>query len=145
MAERAVKRKKAFPKGVVEPASLWGKQDTADIRYREKRKIPAGTHFKADGDRNNKGAGFSTRDVTVLFQVVHEMLWRVGPHRHPVQFPVPPGEIHHVLLVGALAVKPAALTQEAYKLGRAGGGNPAAVRQNIHMLVHADNFFVLNL
>ena len=51
-------------------------------------------------------------------------------HRHPVQFPVPPGEIHHVLPVGAPAVKPAALTQDAYKLGRAGGGNPAAIRQN---------------
>jgi len=47
-----------------------------------------------------------------------------------VQFPVPPGEIHHVLPVGAPAVKPAALTQDAYKLGRAGGGNPAAIRQN---------------
>ena len=63
-------------------------------------------------------------------RVVHEMLRRVGPHRHPVQFPVPPGEIHHVLPVGAPAVKPAALTQDAYKLGRAGGGNPAAIRQN---------------
>ena len=79
---------------------------------------------------NNKGTDCSALDVTVLFQVVHEMLRRVGPHRHPVQFPVPPGEIHHVLLVGAPAVKPAALTQEAYKLGRAGGGNPAAIRQN---------------
>ena len=58
------------------------------------------------------------------------MLRRVGPHRHPVQFPVPPGEIHHVLPVGAPAVKPAALTQDAYKLGRVGGGNPAAIRQN---------------
>ena len=57
-----------------------------------------------------KGAGFSARDVTVLFQVVHEMLRRVSPHRHPVQFPVPPGEIHHVLPVGAPAVKPTALT-----------------------------------
>ena len=84
----------------------------------------------AGGDRNNKGAGFSALDVTVLFQVIHEMLRRVGPHRHPVQFPVPPGEIHHVLPVGAPAVKPAALTQDAYKLGRAGGGNPAAIRQN---------------
>ena len=42
------------------------------------------------------------------------------------RFPVPPGEIHHVLPVGAPAVKPAALTQDAYKLGRVGGGNPAA-------------------
>ena len=41
MAEGAVKRKKAFPKGGVKPAPL-GKQDTADIRYRGKRKIPAG-------------------------------------------------------------------------------------------------------
>ena len=65
---------------------------------------------------NNKGTDCSALDVTVLFQVVHEMLRRVGPHRHPVQFPVPPGEIHHVLLIGAPAVKPAALTQEAYKL-----------------------------
>ena len=79
---------------------------------------------------NNKGTDCSALDVTVLFQVVHEMLRRVGPHRHPVQFPVPPGEIHHVLLIGAPAVKPAALTQDAYKLGRAGGGNPAAIRQN---------------
>lgn len=39
----------------------------ADIRYREKEKSPP-AHFKADGDRNNKGAGFSTRDVTVLFR-----------------------------------------------------------------------------
>ena len=75
---------------------------------------------------NNKGTDCSALDVTVLFQVVHEMLRRVGPHRHPVQFPVPPGEIHHVLPVGAPAVKPAALTQDAYKLGRVGGGNPAA-------------------
>jgi hypothetical protein len=45
-----------------------------------------------------------------------------------VQFPVPSGEIHYVLLVGASAVKPAAFTQDAYKLGRAGGGNPAAIR-----------------
>lgn len=44
------------------------------------------------------------------------------------QFPVPSGEIHYVLLVGASAVKPAAFTQDAYKLGRAGGGNPAAIR-----------------
>jgi len=79
---------------------------------------------------NNKGTDCSALDVTVLFQVVHEMLRRVGPHRHPVQFPVPPGEIHHVLPVGTPAVKPAALTQDAYKLGRAGGGNPAAIRQN---------------
>ena len=77
-----------------------------------------------------KERAVSARDVTVLFQVVHEMLRRVGPHRHPVQFPVPTGEIHHVLLVGAPAVKPAALTQDAYKLGRVGGGNPAAIRQN---------------
>ena len=48
--------------------------------------------------------------------------------RDPVQFPVPSGEIHYVLLVGASAVKPAAFTQDAYKLGRAGGGNPAAIR-----------------
>ena len=97
------------------------------------------------GNVTIKERALSTLDVTVLFQVVHEMLRRVGPHRHPVQFMVTVGEIHHVLLVGALAVKPAALTQEAYKLGRAGSGNPAAVRQNIHMLVHADNFLVLNL
>ena len=49
---------------------------------------------------NNKGTDCSALDVTVLFQVVHEMLRRV------------------------------ALTQDAYKLGRAGGGNPAAIRQN---------------
>ena len=97
------------------------------------------------GNVTIKERALSTLDVTVLFQVVHEMLRRVGPHRHPVQFPVPPGEIHHVLLIGAPAVKPAALTQETYKLGRVGGGNPAAIRQNIHMLVHADSFFVLNL
>ena len=60
-----------------------------------------------------KGTGFSAPDVTVLFQVVHELLRGVGSHRHPVQFPVPPGEIHHVLPVGAPAVKPAALTQDA--------------------------------
>ena len=77
-----------------------------------------------------KGTGFSVLDVTVLFQVAHEVLRRVGPHRHLVQFPIPPEEIHHVLLIGAPAVKPAALTQDAYKLGRAGGGNPAAIRQN---------------
>ena len=94
---------------------------------------------------NNKGTDCSALDVTVLFQVVHEMLRRVGPYRHPVQFVIPLGEIHHVLPVGAFAVKPAALTQEAYKLGRVGGGNPAAIRQNIHMLAHADNFLVLNL
>ena len=110
----------------------------------KKKKIPTGDEWTGR-ERNNKGTGLSTLDVTVLFQVVHEMLRRVGPHRHPVQFPVPPGEIHHVLLIGAPAVKPAALTQEAYKLGRAGGGNPAAIRQNIHMPVHADNFLVLSL
>ena len=123
------KEKKAFPKGVVEPAPLWKTRIRRISDTAEKEKSPP-THFKAGGDRNNKGAGFSPRDVTVLFQVVHEMLRRVGPHRHPVQFPVPPGEIHHVLPVGAPAVKPAALTQDAYKLGRTGGGNPAAIRQN---------------
>ena len=97
------------------------------------------------GNVTIKERALSTLDVTVLFQVVHEMLRRVGPHRHPVQFPVPPGEIHHVLPVGALAVKPATLTQDAYKFGRVGSGNPAAIRQNIHMLVHADNFLVLSL
>ena len=127
----------------MKPAS--GKQDTAEIRYREKRKKSPPEMNEPAGNVTIKERALSTLDVTVLFQVVHEMLRRVGPHRHPVQFPVPPGEIHHVLLVGALAVKPAALTQEAYKLGRAGSGNPAAVRQNIHMLVHADNFLVLNL
>ena len=95
----------------------------------KKKKIPTGDEWTGR-ERNNKGTGLSALDVTVLFQVVHEMLRRIGPHRHPVQFPVPPGEIHHVLPVGAPAVKPAALTQDAYKLGRAGGGNPAAIRQN---------------
>ena len=127
----------------MKPAS--GKQDTAEIRYREKRKKSPPEMNEPAGNVTIKERALSTLDVTVLFQVVHEMLRRVGPHRHPVQFPVPPGEIHHVLLIGAPAVKPAALTQEAYKLGRAGSGNPAAVRQNIHMLVHADNFLVLNL
>jgi len=113
----------------VKPASLWKTgYGGHPVPWKKKKSPPA--HFKTGGDRNNKGAGFSTLDITVLFQVVHEMLRRVGPHRHPVQFPVPPGEIHHVLPVGAPAVKPAALTQDAYKLGRAGGGNPAAIRQN---------------
>ena len=84
------------------------------------------------GNVTIKERALSTLDVTVLFQVVHEMLRRVGPHRHPVQFMVTVGEIHHVLLIGAPAVKPAALTQETYKLGRVGGGNPAAIRQNIY-------------
>ena len=97
------------------------------------------------GNVTIKERALSTLDVTVLFQVVHEMLRRVGPHRHPVQFMVTVGEIHHVLLIGAPAVQPAALTQETYKLGRVGGGNPAAIRQNIHMPVHADNFLVLSL
>jgi len=92
------------------------------------------------GNVTIKERALSTLDVTVLFQVVHEMLRRVGPHRHPVQFMVTVGEIHHVLLIGAPA-----LTQETYKLGRVGGGNPAAIRQNIHMPVHADNFLVLSL
>ena len=127
----------------MKPAS--GKQDTAEIRYREKRKKSPPEMNEPAGNVTIKERALSTLDVTVLFQVVHEMLRRVGPHRHPVQFPVPPGEIHHVLPVGAPAVKPAALTQDAYKLGRVGGGNPAAVRQNIHMLVHADNFLVLSL
>ena len=97
----------------------------------EKEKSPPEVKRPQTGrECNNKGTDCSALDVTVLFQVVHEMLRRVGPHRHPVQFPVPPGEIHHVLPVGAPAVKPAALTQDAYKLGRAGGGNPAAIRQN---------------
>ena len=81
------------------------------------------------GNVTIKERALSTLDVTVLFQVVHEMLRRVGPHRHPVQFMVTVREIHHVLLIGAPAVKPAALTQETYKLGRVGGGNPAAIRQ----------------
>ena len=88
------------------------------------------------GNVTIKERALSTLDVTVLFQVVHEMLRRVGPHRHPVQFPVPPGEIHHVLLVAAPAVKPAALTQDAYKPGRAGG-------PNIPIPVHADHFLLL--
>lgn len=112
----------------MKPAS--GKQDTAEIRYREKRKKSPPEMNEPAGNVTIKERALSTLDVTVLFQVVHEMLRRVGPHRHPVQFPVPPGEIHHVLLIGAPAVKPAALTQDAYKLGRAGGGNPAAIRQN---------------
>ena len=127
----------------MKPAS--GKQDTAEIRYREKRKKSPPEMNEPAGNVTIKERALSTLDVTVLFQVVHEMLRRVGPHRHPVQFPVPPGEIHHVLLIGAPAVKPAALTQDAYKLGRVGGGNPAAIRQNIHMPVHADNFLVLSL
>ena len=87
----------------------------------EKEKSPPEVKRPQTGrECNNKGTDCSALDVTVLFQVVHEMLRRVGPHRHPVQFPVPPGEIHHVLPVGAPAVKPAALTQDAYKLGRAG-------------------------
>ena len=94
---------------------------------------------------NNKGAGRSALDVAVLFQVVHEIPGRVGPHPHPVQFMVPAREVHHVLLIGAFAVKPATLTQEAYKLRRVGGGNPAAICQNIHMPVHADSFLVLSL
>ena len=127
----------------MKPAS--GKQDTAEIRYREKRKKSPPEMNEPAGNVTIKERALSTLDVTVLFQVVHEMLRRVGPHRHPVQFMVTVGEIHHVLLIGAPAVKPAALTQEAYKLGRAGGGNPAAIRQNIHMPVHADNFLVLSL
>ena len=35
----------------------------------------------------NKGTDCSALDVTVLFQVVHEMLRRVGPHRHPRAVP----------------------------------------------------------
>ena len=130
MAEGAVKRKKGFPEGRREASPPLENRIRRISGTVEKKNPRRHTSFKAGGDRNNKGAGFSTRDVTVLFQVVHEMLRRVGPHRHPVQFPVPPGEIHHVLPVGAPAVKPAALTQDAYKLGRAGGGNPAAIRQN---------------
>ena len=97
------------------------------------------------GNVTIKERALSTLDVTVLFQVVHEMLRRVGPYRHPMQFVIPLGEIHHVLPVGTLAVKPAALTQEADKFRRAASGNPAAIRQNIHMPVHADNFLVLSL
>ena len=122
-----------------------GKQDTTEIRYCEKRKKSPPEMNEPVGNVTIKERALSTLDVTVLFQVVHEMLRRVGPHRHPVQFMVTVGEIHHVLLIGAPAVKPAALTQETYKLGRVGGGNPAAIRQNIHMPVHADNFLVLSL
>jgi len=43
---------------------------------------------------NNKGTDCSALDVTVLFQVVHEMLRRVGPHRHPVQFPMYSPSVH---------------------------------------------------
>ena len=43
MVEGAVKRKKGFSEGSREASLPFGKQDTADIRYREKRKIPAGT------------------------------------------------------------------------------------------------------
>ncbi len=72
------------------------------------------------GNVTIKERALSTLDVTVLFQVVHEMLRRVGPHRHPVQFMVTVGEIHHVLLIGAPAVKPAALTQETVYRTRKG-------------------------
>ena len=142
MTEKTVKRKK-----MLSQRESWSQIPSLENRIRRtsdtvKRK---NLHTKTGGNRNNKGADFSTRDVTVLFQVVHEMLRRVGPHRHSVQFLIPSGEIYHVLLVGAPAVKPAALTQDAYKLGRVGGGNPAAIRQNIHMLIHADNFLVLSL
>ena len=131
MEEGAVKRKKCFPEGSREASPplenrIRGTSDTV-----KKEKSPPEVKRPQTGrECNNKGTDCSALDVTVLFQVVHEMLRRVGPHRHPVQFPVPPGEIHHVLPVGAPAVKPAALTQDAYKLGRVGGGNPAAIRQN---------------
>jgi hypothetical protein len=39
MTEKTVKRKKCFPEGSRGASPLSGKQDTADIRYREKRKI----------------------------------------------------------------------------------------------------------
>jgi hypothetical protein len=128
---------------VMKPAS--GKQDAAEIRYREKRKKSPPEMNQPAGNVTIKERALSTLDIAILFQVVQEIPGRVGPHSQPVQFMVTVGEIHHILPVTALAVKPATLTQEAYKLGRVGGGNPAAIRQNIHMLVHADNFLVLSL
>ena len=131
MAEGAVKRKKGFPEGRREASPPLENRIRRISGTVEKEKSPPEVKRPQTGrECKNKGTDCSALDVTVLFQVVHEMLRRVGPHRHPVQFPVPPGEIHHVLPVGAPAVKPAALTQDAYKLGRAGGGNPAAIRQN---------------
>ncbi|EXY33514.1 hypothetical protein M080_4182 [Bacteroides fragilis str. 3397 T10] len=40
---RGGEKKKGFPEGSRGASLPWGKQDMADIRYREKRKIPAGT------------------------------------------------------------------------------------------------------
>ena len=81
-----------------------------------------------------KGTGFSAPDVTVLFQVVHELLRGVGSHRHPVQFPVPSGEIHYVLLDGASRTRTNSEGPEAAILP------PSA---KIYMPVHVDIFLVL--
>jgi len=43
MAEGAVKRKKGFPEGSRGASPPLENKDTADIRYRGKRKIPADT------------------------------------------------------------------------------------------------------
>ena len=78
-----------------------------------------------------KGTGFSAPDVTVLFQVVHELLRGVGSHRHPVQFPVPPGEIHHV---------------PSRRMRTNSEGPEAAIlppSAKIYMPVHVDIFLVL--
>jgi len=40
MGEGAVKRKKCFPEGSREASPPFGKQDTGDIRYSEKKKNP---------------------------------------------------------------------------------------------------------
>ena len=105
----------------------------------KKKKSPPEMNQPA-GNVTIKERALSTLDIAILFQVVQEIPGRVGPHSQPVQVMVTVGKIHHVLPVAAFAVKPAALTQEAYKFGRVGGGNSADIRQNIHMLVHADNF-----
>ena len=132
MTEKTVKRKKMLSRreSWSQPPSLENRIRRTSDTVKKEKSPPEVKRPQTGRECNNKGTDCSALDVTVLFQVVHEMLRRVGPHRHPVQFPVPPGEIHHVLPVGAPAVKPAALTQDAYKLGRAGGGNPAAIRQN---------------
>jgi hypothetical protein len=56
MAEGAVKRKKAFPKGGVKPAPPLENRIRRTSGIMEKEKSPPA--LKAGGDRNNKGAGF---------------------------------------------------------------------------------------
>jgi hypothetical protein len=61
-----------------------------------------------------------------------------------MQLPVTPGKVLHILLIRAIIVEPAPLTEQPDELFRAGGGYLTAIQQMIS-LYHTANFLVLSL